>query len=68
MSRANTRHGAYHVLLADEITRILKQLQEMGIKNPSKLEATALIAEKNKKAKMTRDEVKNFLIKIRGIA
>lgn len=39
----------------------------MGIKNPTKLEASALIAEKNKRAKMSTSEVKDFFARLRGL-
>jgi hypothetical protein len=67
MSRKNTRHGAYDVSLANEIERIINNLKEVGIKRVTILEATALIAEKNKRAKMTNREVKTFFEELRGL-
>jgi hypothetical protein len=67
MGRQNTHYGAYDISLKLEIERILTNLKEIGIKNPTILEATALIAEKNKKAKMTFKEVRNFFERIRGL-
>lgn len=67
MSRENTRHGAYDISLENEIHRILEQLIQIGIKNPTKLEATALIAEKNKRARISIAEVRDFISKQRGL-
>jgi hypothetical protein len=67
MSRKNTRYGAYDVSLANEIERIINNLKEVGIKRVTILEATALIAEKNKRAKMTNREVKTFFEELRGL-
>jgi hypothetical protein len=67
MSRENTRYGAFDVTLDDEIHRILEQLKEIGIKNPTKLEASAVIAEKNKRAKMLTTEIRSFISHLRGV-
>ena len=63
----NVEHGAYHSELANEIKRMLKMLGEIGIKNATKIEATALIAEKNKRAKMSKSEVYKFFEELRGL-
>lgn len=60
-------HGAYDESLAEEIHRIIELLKQMGVQNPTKLEATAIIAEKNKRALMKEIEVKKFISKLRGI-
>lgn len=67
MGKANTTWGAYDTSLEIEINRILNQLKDLGIRNATKLEATALIAEKNKRAKMSVVEVRNFLAVLRGL-
>jgi len=63
----NVTHGAYHSELANEISRMLKMLDEIGIKDATKIEATALIAEKNKRAKMSKLEVFKFFEELRGL-
>lgn len=67
MARINTRYGAYDVTLENEIHRIMENVSSLGIKNVNKLEASALIAEKNKKAKMTTLEVREFFARLRGL-
>lgn len=67
MSRTNTRHGAYDISLEKEIHRMMEQLVNIGIKNPTKLEVTSLIAEKNKRSKMTTNEVRDFFMILRGM-
>lgn len=64
---ASVTHGAYHSELANEISRMLKMLEEIGIRDATKIEATALIAEKNKRAKMTKSEVFKFFEVLRGL-
>lgn len=63
----NIRHGAYDSTLEDEIHRTLNELANIGIKNSTKIEASALIAEKNKRARMTVGEVKDFIAERRGM-
>jgi len=60
-------HSAYHVSLEEEIRRILENLKKIGIKNPTKIEASALIAHKNKKAPMKTQDVFSFISKLRGL-
>jgi hypothetical protein len=60
-------HGSYHVDLATEISRMIEELKKFGIQNPSKIETSAFIAYKNKKAKVPREEVLQFFRIIRGI-
>ena len=67
MGRSNTVWGAYDSSFEDEINRTREQLIEMGIKGATKLEITALIAKKNKMAKMNKSEVINFFSKCRGL-
>ena len=47
---------------------MLNGVKELGIRDPTKLEITALIAEKNQKAKMTKLEVFKFFERIRGVS
>jgi hypothetical protein len=63
----NIIHSAYHIDLAKEITRLKDSVIKLGINNPSNIEITALIAHKNKKAKMDKLEVFSFFRNIRGI-
>jgi hypothetical protein len=67
MGKSNTKWGAYDTSLEIEINRILNQLKDLGIRNATKLEATALIAEKNKRAKMSVHEVREFFAVLRGL-
>lgn len=67
MTIKQTIHSHYHISLEDEINRILEAVRKMGIKNPTKLEITALIAEKNRKASMTTLQLKEFFQRIRGL-
>ena len=67
MGRNNTAWGHFDKSLGEEIKRMLNQLLEMGIKDVTKIEATALIAEKNKKSKMSKQEVKDFFYRRRGL-
>jgi hypothetical protein len=67
MARSNTHYGAYDISLEQEIHRIMNSVSALGIKNVNKLEASALIAEKNRKAKMTTLEVKEFFARLRGL-
>ena len=59
-------HGAYHTDFEKEIARMMDALRKIGIKEPNKIETSALIAYKNKKAKMNRDEVFFFFRQLRG--
>jgi hypothetical protein len=68
MARRNTFYGAYDTSLKEEIERMLNGVKELGIRDPTKLEITALIAEKNQKAKMTKLEVFKFFERIRGVS
>lgn len=67
MGSKETIHGSYHITLGEEISRILNMLKEIGIHDATKLEATALIAEKNKRAKMSETDVKSFFMGLRGL-
>lgn len=67
MEKRRTIHGAYDSSLGEEISRILEMLKNIGIRDATKLEATALIAEKNKRAKMSEQDVRSFLSSLRGL-
>jgi hypothetical protein len=67
MARSNTRYGAFDVSLEDEIKRIMDSVEGLGIRNVNKIEASALIAEKNRKAKMSTLEVREFFARLRGL-
>ena len=60
-------HGAYHIEFEKEIFRMIEELKKVGIKDPNKIETSALIAHKNRKAKMNREEVFDFFKRIRGL-
>jgi hypothetical protein len=65
--RKNTIYGAYDISLKEEIQRIIENLKKLGIKKPTILEVTALIAQKNKRAKMSEKEVRLFFEQERGL-
>lgn len=67
MSGRDTVHGAFHINLDVEIKRVLNNLSKIGIMEPTKLEASALIAEKNKRAVMSKREVFDFISRMRGV-
>lgn len=66
MSKGDIIHGAYHINLAEEIKRVLLNCEKMGIFLNQKL-ASALVAEKSRKNKMSEFEIKQFIQKLRGI-
>lgn len=63
----NIIHSAYHFSLEDEINRLKEAIVKLGVNNPSKIEITALIAYKNKKAVMPKNEVLGFFKNMRGL-
>jgi len=67
MSLKTTIHSHYHINLEDEIIRTSKQLEDLGIHGITKMEATAFIAEKNRRAKMPISEVRDFFSRFRGL-
>jgi len=67
MARKNTVYGAYDSNLEEEIHRVMEKLRLLGINNPTKMETTALIAESNKKSKITTLEIREFFRRIRGL-
>lgn len=66
MSKGDIVHDAYHKNLVDEIRRVLLDCEKIGIFLNKKL-ASALVAEKSKKGKMSEFEIKEFIKKMRGI-
>jgi hypothetical protein len=67
MARRNTFYGAYDISLEEEMKRMLEGVKALGIQHANKMEVSALIAEKNKKAKMSKLEVFDFFKRIRGV-
>lgn len=59
-------HGAYHTDFEKELSRMMEALKKLGIRDPNKIETSALIAYKNKKAKMDKQEVFDFFRYLRG--
>lgn len=66
MVKSNYVHGAYHIQLESEMNRVFKQCHREGI-FISKKDASALVAEKSKRGIMNTNEIKQFLIKLKGI-
>lgn len=64
---AASRTTRINKLLDDEIDRTKHQLEDLGILNVTNMESQALIAEKNKRAKMSTLEVREFLAELRGL-
>ena len=48
MVSKDTIHGAYHKELEKEMNRVREELKKIGIFNPTKLEASVLIAERSR--------------------
>jgi len=67
MARNNTFWGAYDISLEDELKEHQKKLKEMGISNPSKMEASALVARKAHQGKLSEKEIKRIIGKRRGL-
>lgn len=59
-------HDAFHKNLAIEIKRVMLECDKQGIFLNKKL-ATALVAEKSKRGKMTISEIKNYIRQIRNL-
>lgn len=60
-------HSHYSIELEEEIHRVMETLKKIGIQNPTKVETTSLIAEANKKSKITTLEIREFFRRIRGL-
>jgi len=61
MSRKETSWGAFDNSLRDEIDKMIEYLKNSGVENPTKLEATALIAKKSKMYKLTNAYIIEFI-------
>lgn len=58
-------HGAYHIDFDLELRRMKEALEKIGINNPNKIEISAFLAYKSKKAKVNSKDVFDFFNKIR---
>ena len=67
MSRGDTFHGAFHVDLEKEIERVIEELKNMGVQGPTKLEASALIAERSHNFIMSKQNILSFIKRQRGL-
>ena len=67
MGRGETFHGAFHINLEVEIERVISELQNLGFQQITKLEASALIAERSKRFSMSNTDVKKFIGHMRGL-
>jgi SMC interacting uncharacterized protein involved in chromosome segregation len=54
-------------IFQSERERLLRDLETLGIQNISSQELSDFIAEKNKRAKMPTNEVKDFFARLRGL-
>lgn len=60
------KRGHYHISLENEILRIEKELKKRG-RNITRKEATAILAQKSKKAFISDDEIQQILGSMRGL-
>ena len=67
MGRGDTFHGAFHIDLGEEIKRVIEELERLGFRDITKLEASALIAERSKRFSMTNKDVGDFMKRKRGL-
>ena len=67
MARRSTFYGAYDISLEEELKEHQRKLKEIGISNPSKMEASVLVAKKAKKSKLSEAEIKKLIGKRRGL-
>ena len=67
MSRKNTFWGAYDISLEEELKDYVKKMKKIGIKKPTKIEASILVREKARRTKMTPAEIKKIIGKKRGL-
>jgi len=58
-------HGAYHADFDKELQRMREALIKIGINEPNKIEISAFLAYKSKKAKVNSKDVFDFFNKIR---
>lgn len=68
MGKGDTFWGAYSIDLENELKKIVRKLEEIGIPAPTKIEASKLIAHRqaNGLSFMTEEEIKEFIMKNRG--
>ena len=61
-------HGAYHSDFDLELQRMKEALEKIGIHSPNKIEISAFLAYKSKKAKVNSKDVFDFFnrLRIRG--
>lgn len=59
--------GRYDSSLEDRLQQLFSQLENIGIRNVTKVEATALMVEKEKRARMPESEVRDFFARLRGL-
>ena len=67
MGRGDTFHGAFHTNLEVEIERVIQELEKLGLQSITKLEASALIAERSRRFSMNNKDVKDFIGHLRGM-
>ena len=67
MARKDTFWGAYDISLETELKSYVEKMKEIGIKNPKKLEASLLVAEKAKRQKLTPAEIRRIISKRKGL-
>jgi len=67
MTSANTIRGHYDIELKKELDRMCEGMKKIGIRSPTKLEASWLIAKRNKKVIMSSKELKKLISEFRGI-
>ena len=58
-------HGAYHVDFDIELQRMREALIKLGINEPNKIEISAFLAYKSKRAKIESKDVFDFFHKLR---
>jgi len=67
MARRDTFWGAYDISLEKELKEYQKKMKEIGIKNPTKMDASVLVAKKAKMVKLYPFEIKDIIMKRRGL-
>ncbi len=67
MARKDTVWGARHFLEEQEIKRIVEEYKKMWDIEITKLEASAILAQRSKNAYWTAKTAKDFIGKMRGL-
>lgn len=67
MARRDTFWGAYDISLEKELRDYQKKMREIGIKKPTKMEASCIVANKAKKTKLSQMEIKRIVMRRRGL-